>query len=249
VLISGTLLPRLGIPALREKVHEPSLLLDATPTDASGLQKTAVIGPNANKASLCGGGSASLNLYPSITIIEALAAELGEDPLCAEGCRIHNILPALDEHITSPNGGQGYFRAHMYSDPSWGGERVPFDSFELHDTNIMLYDYNHPAAKDNVLYSILAADIAFDETDTYRFGLTVAGTARLFLDNKLVVDNLETQTRGDKFFGSGSVEEIGSALIEGGRVYRLRVILPLPVHFEWSFLACVLFFDPVGLYL
>jgi beta-glucosidase len=87
----------------------------------------------------------------------------------------------------------------------------------------MLYDYSHPAAKDNVLYATTNADIVFDKTDTYTFGLTVAGTARLFLDNRLIVDNFETQTRGDSFFGSGSVEETGDVLVEGGRSYRLRV--------------------------
>lgn len=206
-----------------KKVLERHLLHRVTLADAHGLPKTAVIGPNAKKAFFCGGGSASLKPYRSITIFDALAAELDEPPTYAEGCRIHKMLPVLGDLIRSPTGREGYFAVHMYSTPPWESEVVPFDSFELNETNIMLYDYSHPAAKDNVLYATITADITFDKSDTYTFGLTVAGTARLFLEDRLIVNNFETQTRGDSFFGSGSIEETGSALIEGGRSYRLRV--------------------------
>lgn len=191
--------------------------------NASVLPKTAVIGPNAKKAFYCGGGSASLKPYRSITILEALAAELEEPPLYAEGCRIHNMLPTLGDLIQSPTRRKGYFAMDVYTTPPWESEQVPVDSFLLNNTEIMLYDYSHPAAKDNVLYATITTDISFDESDTYMFGLTVAGTARLFLDDRLVVDNFETQRRGDSFFGSGSVEETGSIFIKGGRSYRLRV--------------------------
>jgi beta-glucosidase len=133
------------------------------------------------------------------------------------------MLPLLGDALRSPTGRTGYFAMRMYSVPPWESAQAPFDSFELDDTNIVLYDYNHPAVRDNVLYATITADIVFEASDTYTFGLTVSGTARLFLDDKLVVDNSETQTRGDSFFGSGSIEEIGSVLVEGGRVYNLRV--------------------------
>lgn len=133
------------------------------------------------------------------------------------------MLPVLGSFIRSPAGRTGYFAMDMYSAPPWENEQVPFESFELDDTNIILYDYSHPKAKDNVLYAEITAEIIFEESDTYIFGLTVAGTARLYLDDRLVVDNFERQTRGDSFFGSGSVEETGSVLIEAGRSYRLRV--------------------------
>ncbi|RGP57765.1 hypothetical protein FLONG3_11458, partial [Fusarium longipes] len=58
---------------------------------------------------------------------------------------------------------------------------------------------------------------------TYAFSLTVAGTAILYLDNDLIVDNAHRQERGTSFFGSGSVEQINRVQLVADRVYKLRV--------------------------
>lgn len=112
----------------------------------------------------------------------------------------------------------------IYNSPPQGeSKRQPLETLYLDDTNIVLYDYSNPAAPDNVIYATITADLLVDNTDTYAFSLTVAGTATLFLDDVLVVDNSETQTRGESFFGSGSIEEIRYTALEAGRTYRMRV--------------------------
>lgn len=49
------------------------------------------------------------------------------------------------------------------------------------------------------------------------------GTAQLFVDDKLVVDNKENQKKGQAFFNTGTVEEVGSVRLEAGKKYNVRI--------------------------
>ncbi|KAI8661814.1 PA14 domain-containing protein [Fusarium keratoplasticum] len=192
------------------------------PLDSS--KSVAVIGPNLKKPFFCGGGSASLRPYRSVSILEGLNTQLEEPVQYAEACRIYNMLPALGDLVRSPKSGKlGHFLMSIYSSPPWEDKHTPLETFELDDTNIVLYDYRNAATPDNVLFAAIEADFVVEQAETYAFGLTVAGTAKLYLDDRLIIDNAEKQTRGESFFGSGSVEEIGYTKLEAGKVYRLRV--------------------------
>ncbi|KAH6678788.1 glycosyl hydrolase family 3 N terminal domain-containing protein [Plectosphaerella plurivora] len=184
----------------------------------------AVIGPGLKKPFLCGGGSASLRPYRAVSIPEALRLELGHDVAIAEACKIYNMLPMLGDMVRRiQTGEKGRFSMHIYRTPPGAMDRQLLDSFDLDDTNIVLYDYSNQAAPDNVLHATIEAEFEVEQTDKYALGLTVAGTAKLYLDDKLVVDNATKQTRGDSFFGSGSIEKIGYQHLEAGKTYRLRV--------------------------
>ncbi|RTE83357.1 hypothetical protein BHE90_002185 [Fusarium euwallaceae] len=93
-------------------------------------------------------------------------------------------------------------------------KNTPLETFELDDTNIVLYDHSNPVNPDNVLFATIEADFEVEQVETYAFGLTVAGTAKLYLDDELIVDNTEKQARGESFFGLGSLEEIGYTKLE-----------------------------------
>ncbi|OLN97278.1 putative beta-glucosidase I 5 [Colletotrichum chlorophyti] len=186
------------------------------PLDTS--KKIVVIGPNLKRSFYCGGGSAYLRPYRSISIIEALGEQLQQPVAYTEGCQIYNMLPVLGDLISAPKSGKkGHFQMDIYTAPPSHAYRTLIETLELHDTNVVLYDYNHAAAPDNILYATITADFVAEHTDRYDFGVTVAGKAQLFLDGVLVVDNATKQTRGESFFGSGSVEETGYADLEAGK--------------------------------
>ncbi|KAK4954140.1 beta-glucosidase [Elasticomyces elasticus] len=189
----------------------------------SSSKTTAVIGPNVKKPFYCGGGSASLRPYRAVSIPEALNTAMPNSVHVVEACRIDNMLPVLGSRVRSPQSRQpGKFLFSVFSSAASDKARVPVETFELEDTNIILYDYSNPEFPDNILFATAEGFFVVEHTDKYSFGLTVAGTARLYLDDELVVDNHEVQTRGDSFFGSGSVEEIGYKVLVAGRLYRLR---------------------------
>jgi hypothetical protein len=53
--------------------------------------------------------------------------------------------------------------------------------------------------------------------------LSVFGTANLYIDDELVIDNTTSQTRGTAFFGKGTVEELGSRELVAGTTYKIRI--------------------------
>jgi beta-glucosidase len=149
----------------------------------------------------------------------------------AEACQIYNQLPVLGDMITAPDGTPGQFQMSIYASPPPAqlndnddkDTREAIEVLQLDNTDVVLYDYSHPDAPDNVLYATITADLAVQDTDTYAFSLTVAGSATLYLDNDLIVDNSRDQKRGTSFFGSGSVEQINHMQLVADKVYKLRV--------------------------
>lgn len=57
----------------------------------------------------------------------------------------------------------------------------------------------------------------------YEFGVTVWGSAQLFVNGKLVVDNTKDQVGGDAFFNLGTIEKRGTIHLEAGSTNRVRV--------------------------
>ncbi|KAK2926256.1 Glycoside hydrolase, family 3, N-terminal [Fusarium oxysporum f. sp. vasinfectum] len=194
-------------------------------------KKTVVIGPNAQKSFFCGGGSASLRPTRVVSILEGLRDQLEQPVEHTEACQIYNQLPVLGDIITAPDGTPGQFLMRIYTSPPTiqpnnseiTDTREAIDVLKLDDSNVVLYDYSNAAAPDNVVYATITADLVVENTDTYAFSLTVAGTATLYLDNALIVDNSHSQKRGTSFFGSGSVEQINHVQLVANRVYKLRV--------------------------
>ncbi|KAL9562761.1 hypothetical protein ACKAV7_013113 [Fusarium commune] len=194
-------------------------------------KQTVVIGPNAQKSFFCGGGSASLRPTRVVSILEGLQGQVEQPIEYTEACQIYNQLPVLGDIVTAPDGTRGQFLMKFYTSPprmqlnnnEITGDREAIDVLQLDDSNVVLYDYSNPAAPDNVVYATITADLVVENTDTYAFSLTVAGTATLYLDDDLVVDNWHDQKRGTSFFGSGSVERINHVQLVASRVYRLRV--------------------------
>ncbi|KAI9878958.1 MAG: hypothetical protein M1823_006889, partial [Watsoniomyces obsoletus] len=106
----------------------------------------------------------------------------------------------------------------VYLDPSSKAQRQQIDEVHVNKSDILLFDYKHPRLPDDNLYYVtLGGNFIPDETSEYKFSLSVCGTGKVFVDDKLVVDNATKQTPGDSFFGSGTIEETGKMRLEEGR--------------------------------
>ncbi|KAM0453166.1 hypothetical protein ACHAPV_009122 [Trichoderma viride] len=68
--------------------------------------KIAVIGPNANRASAGGGGSASLNPYYNTLPLDSIRQVAGE-VVFNQGCTIHKWLPVASEYCMNSAGNHG----------------------------------------------------------------------------------------------------------------------------------------------
>ncbi|KAJ9090996.1 hypothetical protein QFC19_009292 [Naganishia cerealis] len=65
--------------------------------------------------------------------------------------------------------------------------------------------------------------IVAEEDGDHEFGISVVGRARVFVNDKLVLDNgFETkQTPGDTFYGNGTIEEVGVCALKRDERYKI----------------------------
>lgn len=185
-------------------------------------KKTAVIGPNAAIAAFSGGGSASLLPYYARSPLEGIegCCKSVKYTLGAPGWK---SLPLLSQRAKTADGQRG-LDMKVYKDPPSEKSRKPFDHLHLTKSDALLVDYKHPEKPANELYyAEIEGTVTPEETTEFEFSLSVAGTAKLFVDGKVVVDNETHQVPGDSFFGSGTREETGRIKLEKGKNYHVLV--------------------------
>lgn len=184
----------------------------------------AVIGPNAKMAAICGGGSASLQSYYAITPFEGIqkAVSPGTKLHYEVGAYTHVLQPLFDKKNLTCAGGQPGALMQFYSEPHTIEGRVCHDEVLSPDTHIQLMDYVNPALG-STYYATLTATFVPEVSGIYDFGLAVYGTANLYINNALVIDNSTKQRHGALFFGKGSVEELGTFEMEADKQYEIRV--------------------------
>ncbi|GKT84276.1 glycoside hydrolase family 3 [Colletotrichum tofieldiae] len=211
--------------ALLRQVAGDSLVLLKNEKGTLPFQKAKtvlVIGPNAKVATYCGGGSATLRPYYAVTPFEAISEKV-QKVVYSPGCHAHKMLPILGPRLKSENGQVGViFKA--FNVPESDKERKPVDVLHLIDTNMYFADCYHPALTEDLWWGEIEASYTADETGPFEFGLCVHGTARLYVDGELLIDNETVQRSGGSFFNVGTVEESGIKDVVAGQTYKIKVI-------------------------
>ncbi|KAF7953333.1 hypothetical protein EAE96_006544 [Botrytis aclada] len=185
-------------------------------------KKTFIVGPNAKVATFHGGGSASLAAYYAITPFDGISAQLESTPSYTVGAYAHKDLPLLDQVLKTDKGEKGFsFRA--YNEPPTAEDRELADELILTKTELLMMDYQCPKLKDELWWADVEGFMTAEEDCEFEFGLGVYGTANLYVDGKLVIDNTTKQTRGTMFFSCGTVEERGVVSLKKGQTYHLKI--------------------------
>jgi len=181
----------------------------------------AVIGPNAAYTAYCGGGSASLLPYYTISPLEGIKIQ-APNVKYELGAPGWNRLPLMSQTAQTKDGKPG-LTMHVFLDPPSHQGRQPIDEVYVSKSDILLVDYKHPQINTALYWLELDGTITPEETAEYEFGLSVAGTGKICVDGKCVVDNESTQRLGDSFFGVGTVEERGVIKLDKGKTYNVLV--------------------------
>ncbi len=113
------------------------------------------------------------------------------------------------------------FRA--YNEPPSSQNRELADEITLTKTEFLLMDYNCPRIKDKLWYADIEGYYTAEDDGDFEIGLGVYGTAKLYVDGKLLVDNGTKQTKGTLFFSCGTIEEIGMMNMKKGQKYHIKV--------------------------
>jgi beta-glucosidase len=189
----------------REAAAESFVLLrneGLLPLDAGGLRSLAVIGPNAGRAQIMGGGSAKLRAHYSVTPLEALRERLPDTEIRHErGCDIDRTAPEL--------------RAE------WRIEVEGSDPVAERDSGLLLFD-----AAIGAETSRYTARASFTPTETgpHTFTLRQAGHARLLVGGAVVLDGFEDPPpRGEAMIGLVSEELSAEVPLTAGEPVELVV--------------------------
>ena len=180
----------------------------------------AIIGPNAKFAAYCGGGSAALTPYYAKTPFQGISAQ-AKDFKYSLGVVGWNKLPFISWLTESLDGKQG-LTMKTYAEPPSDKDRKKIDEVYVRQSEAILIDYKPPGVSGNLYYIDFEGTLVPEESGEYEFSLSCAGTAKLFIDGKEVVDNETNQRPGDSFFGHGTAEETGSVKLEAGKEYKIR---------------------------
>ena len=187
----------------------------------------AVIGPNAAYAAYCGGGSASLPPYYAVSPLQGVQGKTAkvEYALGAPGWK---KLPLLS-YISKAMDGKPGFSLKIYKEPptyateNKSQKRTLVDDLHVRDSNINMFDYRNPKLRSSLFYADIDCTFTPEESTDYEFSCSVAGTAKVYVDGKLVIDNATHQHPGDSFFGAGTREEYGTISLQAGKSYHVHV--------------------------
>jgi beta-glucosidase len=111
----------------------------------------------------------------------------------------------------------------IFNDPPSVADRQAVDVIHLTDSNIFLADYTNPEVKDPLFWATFEGEMIAEQSGDFEFGLSVYGTAKLYVEEELVVDNETTQREGDFFMGAGTMEETGIRKLTAGQKYSIKV--------------------------
>lgn len=200
---------------IREMGAEGTVLLKNSgilPLERAGLERVAVVGPNADVARIMGGGSAQINAHYRVSPLDALRAALPEAEIVHElGARNNRLVDLFEEAVVVE-----FFRGQDCSGPVVHAITEPSSEIFWLDMPHAELDPENFSARLSIRFTpVLNGD--------YVFGLTSAGFARLYVNGLELIDGDMDWTAGENFFGLGNSERRASITLKAGESYYIRV--------------------------
>lgn len=196
------------------------------PLDPAGLRRVAVVGPNAADPQIQGGGSSVVRPHRVTGPVEGIRAALGDtvEVVVERGCRIDKYAPAVDP----ARWGEGRpVQVELFA-----GETPEGDPVAVRDVRRVghtFYGAAHPDLEPGAAVAMRwTATFTPAGTGDHTFGLMATGRSRMFVDDRLVIDNWSDPRPGDAWFGRGSAEERAAVPMTAGEPRRIVVELSFP---------------------
>lgn len=190
-------------------------------------KKVALLGSHMKLPVPSGGGSAILQPYYTVTLSEALTDRYSADgvELTHEvGVPAYKMLPLLGKLIQRPDRSHIGGIMRFYNSPVGTPDREFVAEEHFQTATCQLMDYKHPKLNFELFYITAEAIFTPDESGLWDLGLSVYGTANVYIDDELIIDETTPrQHAGGAFFGKGTPERKGSKELEAGKEYRLRI--------------------------
>ena len=182
------------------------------PLDPATVGSVAVIGPNARKSQIMGGGSATVQAYRNVSLMEALGDEYPElDVRYAQGCDIERSLVALSSPML-----KGRLQVEFFNGHDWSGPMV--HTRESASAEMVFFGEPGPGVNPEAFSVRASGALVAEETGEHTLGLVQLGRCRILVDGETVIDATEGDyEKGDDFFGMGSEVITAPVLLTEGR--------------------------------
>lgn len=207
----------------------PSDSVPVLPLTPTRLHTLAVIGPNAEQASIMGGGSSQVRAHHQVHPLAAITERLAGAVRVAHapGGTIDRYVPDPEPRWFAPldDGGRGLRVRYFATDDvsQVGPDAEPFGSRLVRSVSWVWWFPPEGAPAVGGWGARWEGTFVPDADGPWRFGLAAVGRCRLLLDGEVVVDNWTSPRPGPLFFGSGTDEVVATADLDAGRSYGLRI--------------------------
>ena len=196
---------------------------DVLPLTPSELRKVAVIGPNAGRAVIMGGGSASLPVPELRSPLDALRDRLGPNVEIVHepGVDISLTTPAVPGSMLSADGEPGV-AVELFAFDDLGGEVLHRDRFA--SGSITWFMGTTPAEVGSTFAYRASAELAVETAGLWRLSLVQTEPARLLIDGEVVLDGHgQDLPSGPDFFGMGKRELTHDLELDPTRPIRIEL--------------------------
>lgn len=204
--------------------NEPVAGRPVLPLDVDSIGSIAVIGPNAARAQVMGGGSANLRPFHRTSPIDAIRARVGGqvEVVFEPGCLIDKSAPLLTgASIVDPDGEQG-FRVEIFDNPQFANEPVAVVN---RDTSRLTFGLDQlPESARSAFSARATARFTTSAAGTYRFEVTQVTPTRVILDGEVVVDGVTDPPKpGTAFFGFGGLVPPATVELDADSTHELVI--------------------------
>ena len=202
------------------------------PLATKSLRSVAVIGPNAERTRIMGGGSAEVMPHHRTAIIDALRQRLGEKVRVRyeQGCSVDRSTPIIEgESIVAPSGRRGFdlVVTDRSNDTVLG---------ELHrpDGRILVVARQDKGIPVSGFRFRATSRLTVERDGEYFMSISETSPCRLYLDGELVVDGAtQMPPPGHRFFGLIR-EELGATVsLQAGTSHEI-VLECEAVERQWA---------------
>ena len=185
----------------------------------SPSKKVAMIGPNAKRAIVHGGGSASLKPYYAISPFVGLQSQLSSELSYAQGCDTFKWLPLLSlANISSPQGKRGV-QLEYYRGDRFKGE--PFFVQHRNNTDLFLWDSAPSEVQDCYSFKVRTT-LRPVTTGNHTISFMSVGPGRIYVNGQLLINNWDWTEEGEAMF-DGSIDVLKSVSMQAGEAYDIYV--------------------------
>ncbi|MCU1391248.1 MAG: glycoside hydrolase, family 3 domain protein [Ilumatobacteraceae bacterium] len=187
------------------------------PLDPAQIATLAVIGPNAERARITGGGSAEVRPHYRISPLDAIRERLGASVTIVHepGCDIDKSVPVISADQLDNGTGEPGFVLELYRGSDFAGEIV--SRRVMAGGRLLLLPGVEPDVPSGPICYRATSRLIPTQSGPHLLSLLQLGSARVFVDGAVVFDGIAEPTpRGEAYFGTAKQELVATVELAAG---------------------------------